>query len=103
MLTEIVGYIIISLKCQVIYWELKRGVFMKLSTRGRYGLKAMYQLALHYGEGPIPLNTIGKLFRTAFFSLKKRRPAAECKGSSRWLYVSQASTTNYCRAYITHS
>ncbi|MBZ2173704.1 Rrf2 family transcriptional regulator [Schnuerera sp. xch1] len=31
---------------------------MKLSTRGRYGLKAMYQLALHYGEGPIPLNTI---------------------------------------------
>lgn len=60
MLTEIVGYIIISLECQVIYWELKRGVFMKLSTRGRYGLKAMYQLALHYGEGPIPLNTIAK-------------------------------------------
>jgi len=33
---------------------------MKLSTRGRYGLKAMYQLALHYGEGPIPLNSIAK-------------------------------------------
>lgn len=33
---------------------------MKLSTRGRYGLKAMYQLALHYGEGPIPLNIIAK-------------------------------------------
>lgn len=31
---------------------------MKLSTRGRYGLKAMYQLACHYGEGPIPLNSI---------------------------------------------
>ncbi|NLW22352.1 MAG: Rrf2 family transcriptional regulator [Tissierellia bacterium] len=31
---------------------------MRLSTRGRYGLKAMFQLALHYGEGPIPLNTI---------------------------------------------
>lgn len=31
---------------------------MKLSTRGRYGLKAMFQLALHYGEGPIPLNII---------------------------------------------
>ncbi|MCF6460041.1 RrF2 family transcriptional regulator [Clostridium sp. Cult3] len=31
---------------------------MKLSTRGRYGLKAMYQLALHYGEGPIPLKSI---------------------------------------------
>lgn len=31
---------------------------MKLSTRGRYGLKAMFQLALHYGKGPIPLNVI---------------------------------------------
>lgn len=28
---------------------------MRLSTRGRYGLRAMYDLALHYGEGPIPL------------------------------------------------
>ena len=31
---------------------------MRLSTRGRYGLKAMYQLAMHYGEGPIPLKQI---------------------------------------------
>lgn len=33
---------------------------MKLSTRGRYGLKAMFQLALHYGDGPIPLNQIAE-------------------------------------------
>lgn len=31
---------------------------MKLSTRGRYGLKAMFQLALYFGEGPIPLKQI---------------------------------------------
>lgn len=31
---------------------------MKLSTKGRYGLKAMFELALHYGEGPIPLKNI---------------------------------------------
>lgn len=31
---------------------------MKLSTRGRYGLKAMYQLAMNYGKGPIPLKEI---------------------------------------------
>lgn len=31
---------------------------MKLSTRGRYGLRAMYDLALRYGEGPVPLNSI---------------------------------------------
>ena len=33
---------------------------MRLSTRGRYGLKAMYQLACHYGEGPISLNSIAE-------------------------------------------
>ena len=31
---------------------------MKLSTRGRYGLKAVYQLSRHYGDGPIPLKNI---------------------------------------------
>ncbi len=33
---------------------------MKLSTRGRYGLKAMYRIALHYGQGPISLKTIAE-------------------------------------------
>lgn len=33
---------------------------MKLSTKGRYGLKAMLELALHYGEGPIPLKMIAE-------------------------------------------
>lgn len=31
---------------------------MKLSTKGRYGLKAMFQLALYKSEGPIPLKHI---------------------------------------------
>ncbi len=34
---------------------------MKLSTKGRYGLKAMYELALHYGEGPTPLKNIANM------------------------------------------
>lgn len=33
---------------------------MRLSTRGRYGLKAMFDLAIHYGDGPIPLKTIAE-------------------------------------------
>lgn len=33
---------------------------MKLSTKGRYGLKAMFELALHYGEGPLPLRNIAE-------------------------------------------
>lgn len=33
---------------------------MKLSTKGRYGLKAMFELAIHYGEGPVPLRNIAE-------------------------------------------
>lgn len=33
---------------------------MKLSTKGRYGLKAMFELALHEGKGPIPLKIIAE-------------------------------------------
>ena len=36
----------------------KRGVIMKISTKGRYGLTIMIELAKHYGEGPIPLRQI---------------------------------------------
>ena len=31
---------------------------MKISTKGRYGVTAMYELALHYGDGPISLKSI---------------------------------------------
>ncbi|KAB3527630.1 RrF2 family transcriptional regulator [Alkaliphilus serpentinus] len=33
---------------------------MKLSTKGRYGLKAMYDLAIHFGDGPIALKNIAE-------------------------------------------
>ena len=33
---------------------------MKLSTRGRYGIHAMYDLAVHYGDGPQPLKLIAE-------------------------------------------
>jgi len=33
---------------------------MILSTKGRYGLKAMYELGLQYGQGPIPLKVIAE-------------------------------------------
>ncbi len=33
---------------------------MKLSTKGRYGLKAMFDLALHFGDGPIALKSIAE-------------------------------------------
>jgi len=36
------------------------GVFMKLSTKGEYGLRAMFELAQYYGDGPIPLKLIAE-------------------------------------------
>ncbi|HOW27106.1 MAG TPA: Rrf2 family transcriptional regulator [Elusimicrobiota bacterium] len=33
---------------------------MKLSTKGRYGVRLMIDLALHYGEGPVDLKAISK-------------------------------------------
>lgn len=33
---------------------------MKLSTRGRYGVRAMLELALHPGEGPIALQELAQ-------------------------------------------
>ncbi len=33
---------------------------MKLSTKGQYGVKAMFDLALHYGDGPIPIRNIAE-------------------------------------------
>jgi Rrf2 family cysteine metabolism transcriptional repressor len=33
---------------------------MKLSTRGRYGLRALLDLALHRGEGSVPLKDIAR-------------------------------------------
>ncbi|SJZ72826.1 RrF2 family transcriptional regulator [Selenihalanaerobacter shriftii] len=33
---------------------------MKLSTKGRYGVRAMFDLALHYGEGTTPLRSIAE-------------------------------------------
>jgi len=33
---------------------------LRLSTRGHYGLKAMFDLAQHYGTEPIPLKTVAE-------------------------------------------
>lgn len=33
---------------------------MKISTKGRYGVAAMYDLAMHYGEGPVALKSVAQ-------------------------------------------
>ncbi|ADU51345.1 transcriptional regulator, BadM/Rrf2 family [Thermaerobacter marianensis DSM 12885] len=33
---------------------------MQLSTRGRYGVRAMFELARRYGQGPVPLREVAE-------------------------------------------
>lgn len=33
---------------------------MKISTKGRYSVTALYELALHYGDGPLPLKAVAQ-------------------------------------------
>lgn len=35
---------------------------MILSTKGRYGLKAVFELSLSYGDGPVPLKKISEKY-----------------------------------------
>ena len=33
---------------------------MKISTKGRYSVTALYELALHYGQGPVSLKSVAQ-------------------------------------------
>ena len=66
MLTKIVGYTIIIKEFQSFYLGLKEvKLKMKLSTKGRYGLKAMFDLAMNNGKGLFLLEVLlkGNKFR----------------------------------------
>ena len=61
---------------------------MKLSTKGRYGLKAMFQLAIYINEGPVSLKTIAskqniseQYLEQIFSSLKKSGLVKSVRGA----------------------
>ncbi len=61
---------------------------MKLSTKGRYGLKAMFELSLHSDKGPVPLNFIAKkqniseqYLEQLFSTLRKKGLVKSVRGS----------------------
>lgn len=53
---------------------------MILSTRGRYGLKATFELALNYGKGPISLNTISSKYNISENYLEQLMSKLKKKG-----------------------
>ena len=61
---------------------------MRLSTKGRYGVRAMFELALHYKEGAVSLKKIAqqqdiseKYLEHLFASLKKARLLVSTRGA----------------------
>lgn len=61
---------------------------MKLSTKGRYGLKAMFELSLNENNGPVPLKFIAKkqnisdqYLEQIFSSLKKANLVKSVRGA----------------------
>lgn len=62
---------------------------MRMSTRGRYGLRVMMELAAHYGRGPVPVETIarnqeisGKYIHTLALGLKSAGLVRAVRGPS---------------------
>ena len=61
---------------------------MKLSTKGRYGVKAMVDLAIHYGESPISIKSISQrqgiseyYLEQLFSALRKAKLIKSIKGA----------------------
>ena len=61
---------------------------MKLSTKGKYGLKAIFELSLHVNEGPVPVNVIAskqkipeQYLEQIFSTLKKSQLITSVRGA----------------------
>lgn len=69
---------------------------MILSTKGRYGLKAIFELALNYGLGPIPLKKISEKYEMSesyleqlFAKLKKNGYIDTVRGPQGGYYLAK--------------
>lgn len=61
---------------------------MKLSTKGRYGVKAMVELAIHYGDSPLSIKTISQrqgiseyYLEQLFYPLRKAKLINSIRGA----------------------
>lgn len=74
---------------------------MKLSTKGNYGVRAAFELARHYGKGPLPVKQISerqdiplKYLEQLLFRLKKGGIITSVRGPSGG-YVLTDSPSNF--------
>jgi len=51
--------------------EFKRDEAMKLSTKGKYGVRAIFEIARHYGKGPMTIKEIADRQGISFFYLEQ--------------------------------
>ena len=80
------------------FWDICGGEKMKLSTKGRYGLKAMVDLAIHGSEGQIALKSIAErqdisenYLEQLFATLRKAGLVKSVRGSQGGYTLSQSS------------
>ena len=67
---------------------------MKLSTKGKYGLKAIFELSLHVDEGPMSVNMIAskqnipeQYLEQIFSKIEKSQTSYKCKRSTRRIFA----------------
>ena len=59
---------------------------MKVSTRGRYGLRALVDMTIHSNNAPVSLVQVAnrqKISGTGFRNIEKSRYCGQCKRSRR--------------------
>ncbi len=72
---------------------------MKLSTRGNYGLRAVYEIARHYGKGPVQIKQISieqdiplRYLEQLLLRLKKSGIVSSVRGPTGGYILSDAPT-----------
>ena len=57
-MTDLVKFVIVRVKLDRMQTVLFSKATMKLSTKGKYGVRAVFEIARHYGKGPITIKEI---------------------------------------------
>ncbi len=69
-MTEIVKFVMLESRTKnILIW--RSGQAMKLSTKGKYGVRAVFEIARNYGKGPITIKEIAERQGISFSYLEQ--------------------------------